>query len=96
MISHQDIQQFVATAKPGETIEYHRGLLSYDRDPAGHPNADDDDLKQACASISHRANLIWDLYAAGFVRLFQRAIDPATEPHGNKIGVYSYCMVMRA
>lgn len=54
---------WIATAKPGDVVEYHRGLLARDR---AMPKAHDLDVLGAAA---------WHAHTAGRVSLVQRRID---------------------
>lgn len=71
MPQHDELTLWLQRAKPGERIEYHRGLLMYDRcaRPQTHR-----EFVQACEA-DNAGYAAWYWYEAGAVDLVQQRID---------------------
>ena len=64
---------WVATAVPGDTLEYHRGFLGADRTPQGQPMNTDDR-----ATLIRTSNHAFRLAEQGLIHLVQRRLAPRT------------------
>jgi hypothetical protein len=68
--SRAEFHAWLARAKPGEQLEYHRGLLTWDRSPAsGHADGD----RRALGKV---ADAVFRAAADGCVHLVQRRHGP--------------------
>ena len=81
LIGEKDLRAWLAAAKAGDVLEYHRGVLAIDRLVHGS-RLDDRDRQQ----LDRVADLLFTLAASGRGHLLQRR---------NSSGDYSYLFVFR-
>lgn len=70
-LTEADLCDWIAAAKPGDTIQYHAGLLILDRSPrfSRHPNRE----RKRIDAVARRA---WIACELGLVHLFSRSVGP--------------------